>query len=557
MKPLAVLAASLILPICAHAQIPSPARIDSAPVVQPAEQPTSHSSSRRAQPLILVTSEALDAKRSNQLVAGVAIGQSLLLRSASSLTPKAATDRWIGAAISPDFLFVTNSALPFSQNYGAMWAGRGVSTRTLFGYKLEGARARIIIAPELILSANAEWTLDSRFFTPAVPPGRSEFAMPYYAGAFTIDIPMRYGDNSIRRIDLGQTTALVAAKSLEFGFANENEWWGPGIRNAIVLSNNAPGFPHLFVRTARPLNTKLGGIEFRWLVGGLTESAFFDTVSTNNTRSISAIAATLQTGWDPNLSFGIARSVYGTTKSWGPVFTRWFDVLAPVHLDAPDTSQTQRDQLFTLFGRWVFPEAGVEMYGEWGRTRLESNLRQFLVAPNHTQGYTVGMQWRSGDSTSGSVRIQGELTQLEQSATFRDVPLGSWYTSERVIQGYTNRGEPLGASIGPGSSSQWLAIDHLASNWRFGGYLGRIRWNQDVHNHYPFPIYVGYCNQDVSVIPGIRGARAGSFGLFTADLSLQKRLTPFFQNSGGCPNNGDRLDIHNTSLAITFIPFRR
>jgi len=306
MKPLAVLAASLILPICAHAQIPSPARIDSAPVVQPAEQPTSHSSSRRAQPLILVTSEALDAKRSNQLVAGVAIGQSLLLRSASSLTPKAATDRWIGAAISPDFLFVANSALPFSQNYGAMWAGRGVSTRTLFGYKLEGARARIIIAPELILSANAEWSLDSRFFTPAVPPGRSEFAMPYYAGAFTIDIPMRYGDNSIRRIDLGQTTALVAAKSLEFGFANENEWWGPGIRNAIVLSNNAPGFPHLFVRTARPLNTKLGGIEFRWLVGGLTESAFFDTVSTNNTRSISAIAAST------------VGSAHGRAPTWTP-----------------------------------------------------------------------------------------------------------------------------------------------------------------------------------------------------------------------------------------------
>ena len=196
------------------------------------------------------------------------------------------------------------------------------------------------------------------------------------------------------------------------------------------------------------------------------------------------------------------------------------------------------------------------MYGEWGRTRLEPNLRQFVVAPNHTQGYTVGMQWRGGDSTGG-LRVQGELTQLEQSATFRDVPLGSWYTSERVIQGYTNRGQSLGASIGPGSSGQWLAIDYLKSEWRLGTFLGRARLNQDVHNHYPFPSYVAYCNMDVSVYSGLRGARTGGFGLITAELSTQNRRTPFFQNGGGCPNNGDRLDLRNTTISVTFVPFRR
>src|SRR5207237_4578720 len=137
----------------------------------------------------------------------------------------------------------------------------------------------------------------------------------YYAGRFTIDVPMRFGNKAISRLDLGETTALVSAGAIEIGFSNENEWWGPGIRNAIVLSNNAPGFPHLFLRTGHSLKTKLGAVELRWLVGGLTESAFFDTVSTNNTRSLSALAATLQTAWDPNLSIGFARSVYGTTKS--------------------------------------------------------------------------------------------------------------------------------------------------------------------------------------------------------------------------------------------------
>jgi hypothetical protein len=295
----------------------------------------------------------------------------------------------------------------------------------------------------------------------------------------------------------------------------------------------------------------------RWLVGGLTESAYFDTISTNNTRSLAAIAATLQTRWDPNLSVGVARSVYGTTTGWGQVPWRLFDVFARTHRDVVDTSRTQRDQLFSLFGRWVFPADGVEIYGEWGRTQLRPNLRDFLIAPNHTQAYTLGLQWRGGSWRDGSFRLQSEITQLEQSATFRDGPVGSWYTSTRVIQGYTNKGQVLGASIGPGASSQWLAVDYLGPGWRVGGYFGRIRWNQDVHNHAGFPIYVGYCNHDVSLYPGVRGARQGRFGSISADLSLQNRFTPFFQNGGGCPNNGKRLDIRNNSLSITFEPFSR
>lgn len=452
---------------------------------------------------------------------------------------------------------MSNSAIPFSQNNGALWAGKGVSSRALTGFRIERGRLRIIVAPEFIASANANWPLFQDYYHPPVPAGYSPFYFPYYVGQFTIDQPMRFGDKRIRRTDLGQTSLVASVKSTELGFSNENEWWGPGIRNAIVLSNNAPGFPHLFIRTAHPIATRLGDVEMRWLVGGLRESAYFDTISTNNSRSLSAIAATLQTGWDPNLSFGVARSVYGTATSGSKFLTRWFDVLARTHLDLPDTSRTQRDQILSLFGRWVFPADGVEIYGEWARTELQPSLRDFLIEPNHTQGYTLGLQWRGANWRDGSFRIQTEITQLEQSATFRDGPLGSWYTSTRVIQGYTNRGETLGASIGPGASSQWLAFDYLKPGWRLGVFMGRIRWNQDVHNHAGLPAYEGYCSMDVSTYPGIRGAKDGRFGSFTADLSLQDRWTPFFQNGGGCPNNGRRLNIKNNSLSITFAPFSR
>jgi hypothetical protein len=504
--------------------------------------------------LILVTSESVDQLRTSQLVSGVAKGESLLLRSASSLTPTAILPigGWHAIALPPQFLVVINTAIPFSQNNGSLWAGNGVSTRTLFGFKLESSRARLILAPEMILSANSSWVLRHDFYVKDLPPDRSPYDFPFYVGAFTIDQPMRFGNKAISRIDLGETTAMLSSNRVAVGFSNENEWWGPGIRNAIVLSNNAPGFPHLFVRTARPLKTRVGDVEMRWLVGGLTESAYFDTVTTNNTRSLAAIAATLQTRWDPNLSLGFARSVYATATGWSQIPGRWFDVFA--RTSGTDSAAVRKDHLFSLFARWVFPEDGVELYAEWARLLVPASLRDFLIAPNHTQGYTLGLQW-SPTLRDGNFRLQGEITQLEQSATFRDKPGPSWYTSTRVIQGYTNRGEMLGASIGPGSSSQFLALDYLKTDWRLGTFAGRIRWNEDVHSNYGFPAYAALCSYDVSLYGGLRGAKRGVLGTLTADLTIQNRLNAFFQNAGGCPLDR-RLDIRNTTMSISFTPGR-
>lgn len=512
--------------------------------------------------LSLVTGETVARARDNQLWIGVPSGGSLLLRSASSITPHLASGRrtFGFAVLDPQFLFVDNSAIPFSENNGALWAGRGLSTRSLLGFRLESRRVHLIVAPELIASANSDWTLLHDFYVPPLPPGRSKYDLPYYVGRFTIDQPLRFGDKRIRRVDPGESTLSVSGERFEFGASNENEWWGPGLRNAIVLSNNAPGFPHLFLRTTRPLNTRFGGVEMRWLVGGLSESRYFDTVSTNNKRSLSALAFTLQTRWDPNLSVGVARTVYETAHDWGQVPWRWLDVFArtsPSENHIGDSTRTLRDHFYSLFGRWVFPASGLELNAEWARIRFPLSLKEFLIAPNRTQGYTIGLQWLSRPAVSGAVRFQAEITQLEESAAYRDGPVDSWYTSTRVIQGYTNRGEMLGAFIGPGASSQWLAADYVKPTWRVGVFGTRIRWNQDVHNNAGLPIYVGYCSEDVTISPGLRAAKSGTLGSITADLSFQNRLTPFFQNGGGCPNNGRRLDIRNQSLSVTFVPFRR
>ncbi len=525
---------------------------------------TESSPSGNVLPLVLVTSDSIDRLRMSELRAGVGDSVNLLLRSASTQTRSLADSAggWRASIIAPDFLMVSNSAIPFTQNAGGLWAGKGANLKALFGFRLERPGFRVIVAPELVSEANADWVLRPAIYpAPPVPPDRSGsgFANPYYIRPYSIDLPLRFGDRPIRKLTPGQSSIIVGKGAVEFGGSTENEWWGPGIRNAIILSNNAPGFPHLFIRTRRPLKTRFGDIEARWLVGGLTESKYFDTVSTNNVRSIAAFAATIRTGWDPNLSIGIARSVFATATGWGQVPSRWFDIFAntgyPNDRALADSSLTPggRDQLISLFSRWVFPNDGFEVYGELARMEFPKNLRDLLLYPQHSHGFTFGLQWLKPE---GHLRINAEVTTLEQSTSFRDRAVGSFYTSRRVIQGYTQEGQPLGASIGPGSSGQWLSFDWVFPSWRAGLYGGRVRWNEDMHSTAGFNPFFSFCNHDVSFYPGFRGAKSGRFGFFSADLALQNRINSFFEyNTGGCGFTSPRRDIQNASLTLTLATF--
>ena len=83
--------------------------------------------SSRILPLVLVTSDSIDRLRMSELRAGVG-DENLLLRSASTQTRSLAdSGGWRGSIIAPDFLMISNTAIPFDQNDGALWAGKGAN----------------------------------------------------------------------------------------------------------------------------------------------------------------------------------------------------------------------------------------------------------------------------------------------------------------------------------------------------------------------------------------------------------------------------------------------
>jgi hypothetical protein len=510
----------------------------------------------------LISPYQLERARLGELTTGVS-DLPMMLRSVSAMLNRLPISRRIGI-LYPEFQSVDNTSLPWSMNDGDLWAGRGFNSIIGAGLYAMLPHLEIVIAPQLSTEENKFFALHIREIERMpLALDRSQWAFPWYNnGPYSVDMPTRFGPNRLQRLSAGQSTIAVSAFNLQAGYSNENEWWGPGIGNALILSNNAPGFPHYFLRSAKPVSTRLGKIDFRWLVGGLTESAFFDTTSTNNVRSLSAFAATLQTGWDPNLTFGLARSVFRTADRWGQIPARWMDIFSntghPNNHPLSDSSLYPggRDQVYSLFGRWVFPKSGFEFYGEWGRTEFPTSLRDFLVAPNHSQAYTVGLQWRrAGFSSDDFWRIQAENTSVEQSPTFRDRPLGVWYTSRVVVQGYTNRGQPLGAAVGPGSSGQNLNIDYMRSNWSIGFKTGRVRLNEDVRSISPIFEFKSWCTHDIDLYYGGRATAQSRLGFLALDLTAGNRLQPWFQARSGCPRGNAMVDIRNNTISVTFIPF--
>jgi hypothetical protein len=510
--------------------------------------------------LITIGSPADDDARLRQLLGAPTAGY--LLRSPSSLTPRlgGGGDRPRAFLVPPQLLATYNSRLPYSLNDGALWAGRGTNVEVTAGAAIQVGRVRLIAAPTYAYSQNEEYALTDPTISPTVPASRNPFSSPWHAGSQSIDLPIRFGSSPLSNLSAGQSSLIVSTGPVELGAATENEWWGPGIRNALLLSNNAEGFPHLLVRTAHPIRTPLGMVEARWLAGGLTESAFFDFDPSNDLRSIALVGATLEPRGTRGLTVGAARSVFAPASGWGSALASFPQAFAGVgHPDAvplrDSVSTGGRDALFSLFARWVLPASGVEIYGEWGRAEAPLSLRDFLEQPNNSQGYTLGIQWLGSElaRTRGRLRVQAEATYVEQSTTYRFRPLGSWYTSHAVPQGYTERGQPLGAAIGPGSSSQWLALDHVASRWQLGAYLTRVRWLDDAETQKSYPIQgIGYCSHDVSTLPGLRGRTETPFGSLFADYSSGWRLNVFFDKATDCgvPGRGAR----NKSLTFGFAP---
>ena len=87
-------------------------------------------------------------------------------------------------------------------------------------------------------------------------------------------MPERFGNKRHNSLLLGQSSIKLNYKNFSFGISNENLWWGPSIRNSIMMSNHAQGFKHITFNTNKPIKTKIGNFEWQLITGRLESSGY-------------------------------------------------------------------------------------------------------------------------------------------------------------------------------------------------------------------------------------------------------------------------------------------
>nr|WP_221284638.1 capsule assembly Wzi family protein [Mucilaginibacter sp. SP1R1]MBB6149550.1 hypothetical protein [Mucilaginibacter sp. SP1R1] len=392
-----------------------------------------------------------------------------------------------------------NANRPYGYNNSSLYPNAGYQTMVSGGFLLKAGILRVQVKPEFVYAQN------KRFDTFAdVQANSTSIALlnAYYSTVNGIDAPERFGNKSLQHLYPGQSKITVNYKNMELGVSTENLWWGPGIRNSIMMSNSAPGFLHWTFNSVKPLKTIIGSFEWQIIGGNLKQSGYLplDTSKIVNgkgmyspkpdiTRYISAYTVNWQPKWLKGLYLGITGydymdkdSLYNTRSA----IHKLVPVLIGSSLAANNVLNSTRgdgqDFAFAFNIRQLLPLYNAELYFEWARNDRTGSLNDFVQEPAHSAAYTFGGRKLFELAKGSYIQIKGEITQLQRSSTFllRDEP--TWY--EHLINardGYTNDGRYVGAGIGPGSNSFMFDISYLKGLNSFGMTFERELHNNDLY----------------------------------------------------------------------------
>ncbi|MHB1193065.1 MAG: hypothetical protein ACYC6F_08450 [Longimicrobiales bacterium] len=240
-----------------------------------------------------------------------------------------------------------------------------------------------------------------------------------------------------------------------------------------MLGASAPGVPTGFVEGSVGLGP-LGQTHLRAQWGILRESPFFDNHPDNDQLLLSAFFA----DWTPAGASGLrvgASYTYRDPLDAGftlPMLVRAFSTTS-----AQDALRLAGDGIAAVHVAWISSLLGV--WGTWGRGDYWLNTEDFLTEPDYSQIWTGGLAVDWPQAGSGW-RLVSEMASVTGSTTYRNNPTA--YRHNVATQGYTHRGQMLGASIGPGAQGAWLLLERTDSSRTLGVEVERIVRDLDLYN---------------------------------------------------------------------------
>ncbi|WP_185958347.1 capsule assembly Wzi family protein [Fodinibius sediminis] len=446
-----------------------------------------------------------------------------------------------------------NNELPYGENNGAAWYGRGMNTEFQGGFHLTSHFLDINFRPHIIYQQNKKFRVPR--FVPVERDGDiryvAEGTLPEDTLAQRIDRPYRFGPDSYSTYDWGHSSVRFHAQGLELGLSSEPLWWGPGVQYALTMSNNAPGVPHAFLGTRAPfeLPWNIGHLQLKWIWGWPRDSGYFDLGKRyQRKRFMNGLNIVYSPSFLPNFHVGTSRIIHQYIPDEGLKAADYFAIFRSFPnpeekvLDGfRDASHYQeKNALSSVFFRWVLPESDAEFYGEFYKEDHNWNFRDFLMEPQHGRAYTLGAQKILQSSWIDFVKVNAEINSLIPPRVDDVRPQTYYYTHKKVKQGHTNRGQVLGAAIGPGSSSQYIGIDGYFKNGKVGIFAQRMVENDHLHfefnqRWYPLGGFKDQYRHQVKLNIGLNGKYRISNLLLGASMVWNKNYNYGRFNYGRLP----------------------
>ncbi|WP_297095237.1 capsule assembly Wzi family protein [uncultured Draconibacterium sp.] len=373
-----------------------------------------------------------------------------------------------------------NSHHPEGINDGSMIHARGAQLRADLGFYFKYSLLSITFNPEFVYAHNKAYD--------GFPSGyTTTLNMQFPNSKGTIDLPERTGGFHYNKFFWGQSSIRLTYKPVSIGLSTENIWWGPGYKNSLLLTNSAPGFVHLTLNTVRPIKTPIGSFEGQ-IIGGRLEESGYTNGMPDDWRYLNAMVFSYQPRWVPGLFLGFTRSFMTYSEDMGSGVADYLPVLSFLTKNTggsnSDVDSQRQDQRISFFARWLFPESYAEIYFEYGREDHSWDMRDFLMEPSHSAAYIFGAHKILGLKGDRYFLVRSETTHMaanqvniNRRRTYKETT-GTWYYHSQLRQGYTHKGQLIGAGIAPGSNTQTIEISWNRELKQVG-----IEFERYVHNN--------------------------------------------------------------------------
>ena len=393
------------------------------------------------------------------------------------------------------FRLYNNTDHPFGYNLGALYPAKGAQFYISGGFYKKYKRLQIQFQPEFVYAENLNFKIfPNEHYDP--------IWWAHYKWYNKIDLIEKFDNNKINSFLPGQSKVEYDLnKSVSLKVSSENIWWGPGIKQGLVLTNNANGFFHLGLQTIKPFKTKYGSFEGQLIFGNLKNSNILPTYinkvfhnkflyepKLNQQRFVSGYVFT----YHPKLLKGLYLGTANLSTAYFKDAHNILDYL-PLNniLNSKIDKSNKRANLGSFFTRYIFHESNSEVYLEYGRNDKYPTITNLLDGETDPRGFVAGFRSIS-KLTKKKYRfsLTTEFSQLDAINSKQVTEVQSWYTHNYVRHGFTNNGKVLGAGIGPGSTNQMLDLSILYPNSIFGLTFNRTVNNRDFY----FNAYQDYVN---------------------------------------------------------------